>query len=740
MPLVAYSLGAYLAGLLAGFQGSLFVAGAAAVGAAVVGALRGRAIAATFGTLAIAGAIVAHEISRADLVCAKDAARRPALVVRLEHDIDDGGFARGETVPCGAPVSISAEEGRAAAGSVMIARGDVVSTTRGLLIQHADLRVVRGPSLLARWRNAAGAGIDRTFRSDAPLVRALLIADRHDLEPELRDQFAAAGLAHVLAIAGLHVGIIALAIEIALQLIGVPRQRAAIFTIAAVILYVAVIGAPVPAVRSAAMLTVLLTTRIAQRPTSRWAILTVGACQPLVDPRAVLDAGYQLSVVGVASMISAGIVSRRIGVHKLHWLLKSIALTLIGTTIATIGSAPIVAWVFGRVSLVAPLSNLAATPLLELAQPMIFVGMLLAPLRPLASIFADAAHPVLAGLTLVASKAASLPWASIPVAPTALATGVTAIMSGAVITACASREWRAPLSIAAVAIAALLWLPLEPRASGSLELHMMDVGQGDAIGLRTPNGHWILIDAGPAWRGGDAGRSTVMPYIGRRGGAVDLFVLSHPHTDHVGGAPTVLHAMHPETYLDAGFPGSAETYRVSLDVARREGIHWRRARPGDVMAIDGVRLRILAPDSAWTASLNDPNLASVVIVAEFGDVRMLFMGDAERPEEDWLLDHERSQLHADVLKVGHHGSKTSSSEPFLEAVGPRLALVSVGAGNTYHLPTADVLRRIAAHGAQVLRTDLVGPIVARTDGHKIFIETAGDQWELPTRLPLWPHR
>ena len=226
-----------------------------------------------------------------------------------------------------------------------------------------------------------------------------------------------------------------------------------------------------------------------------------------------------------------------------------------------------------------------------------------------------------------------------------------------------------------------------------------------------------------------------MPYIGRRGGTVDLFVLSHPHTDHVGGAPTIFRAMHPETYIDAGFPGSAASYRASLDLARREGIRWRRARPGDVIVIDGVTFRILAPDSAWTASLNDPNLASVVLIAEYGDVRMLFMGDAERPEEEWLLEHERSELHADVLKVGHHGSKTSSSEPFLDAVSPRLALVSVGAGNTYHLPTPDVLRRIAAHGAQVLRTDLVGPIVARTDGNRVFVETAGDTWELPTRSP-----
>jgi len=109
------------------------------------------------------------------------------------------------------------------------------------------------------------------------------------------------------------------------------------------------------------------------------------------------------------------------------------------------------------------------------------------------------------------------------------------------------------------------------------------------------------------------------------------------------------------------------------------------------------------------------------------------MGDAERPEEDWLLAHEPGELHADILKVGHHGSKTSSSAPFLAAVHPRLALVSVGAGNKYGLPTPEIMDRLAAGGAQVLRTDRLGTIVARTDGHRVFVEAGGDQWELRPR-------
>ena len=168
-------------------------------------------------------------------------------------------------------------------------------------------------------------------------------------------------------------------------------------------------------------------------------------------------------------------------------------------------------------------------------------------------------------------------------------------------------------------------------------------------------------------------------------------------------------------------------------MARREHVRWARAHPGDTLTIDSVSLRLLAPDSAWTASLADPNLASVIVQVRYGEISLLFMGDAEQPEEEWLLARDSIALRADILKVAHHGSRTSSSEPFLAAVQPRLALVSVGAGNSYGLPTPEIMRRLAARGAQVLRTDRLGTIVARTDGHRVFVDAAGDTWELPPR-------
>jgi competence protein ComEC len=222
----------------------------------------------------------------------------------------------------------------------------------------------------------------------------------------------------------------------------------------------------------------------------------------------------------------------------------------------------------------------------------------------------------------------------------------------------------------------------------------------------------------------------VLPYVGHQGGTVDLFVLSHPHTDHVGGAATLLRAFRPKAFVDAGFPGGASSYRAALDVARKEQIRWVRAHPGDSLVIDGVTITFLAPDSAWTASLKDPNLASVVAMVRVGGVRMLLMGDAEKQEEEWLLQHYPEALRADILKVGHHGSKTSSTPAFLDAVQPRVALVSVGAGNIYRLPTQAVMQALAAHGAQVLRTDHLGTIVVWTDGRRIMLSAAGETWEL----------
>jgi competence protein ComEC len=397
--------------------------------------------------------------------------------------------------------------------------------------------------------------------------------------------------------------------------------------------------------------------------------------------------------------------------------------------VASVVSLPIIAWTFGQVSVVAPVTNLVAAPLMTVAQPMLFLALLLGWSPGAAAFVAGAVHPFLVAFDVVAAAGAAVPFATLRVAPTMGAAVVGAASVAAFVTACASRH-PGPATVVGVALlATLAWLPALPVGSGQAELHVIDVGQGDAIALRTSRGRWVLVDAGRAWRGGDAGRTTIIPYLRRRGGDLVAFVLTHPHADHVGGAATVVRMLEPRTYYDAAFAGGGDAYRSSL-LAARHAVRWQRVRPGDSLRVDDATLTFLAPDSAWTAGLDDPNDGSTVVLVRVGAVRFLLTGDAERAEEAWLLRHAGSYLRADVLKVAHHGSSTSTTDDFLAAVRPRVAVISVGAGNVYGHPDATTMRRLAAAGAQVLRTDRLGSIVLRTDGRRLIVEAAGEKWEV----------
>ncbi len=619
-----------------------------------------------------------------------------------------------------------------AALATVCAAAAIIATAAGPPALPATNQAQDGNAdILSRVRSRAAEVIDRTFGEDAPLARALLIADQHEIPIEMRDRYASAGLIHMLSISGLHVAVIAAAMELLFQVARLSRRASllgAFFTTAA---YVAVIGAPPPALRSAAMLGVAMVSRIAQRPTSPWAALAVGAFIPLVEPRVAIDVGYQLSVLGMAALVAAGALWKRHLASRFEGWKGTIAKELITSLVACAITAPLVAWVFGRISLIAPISNLIAAPVITVAQPILFLALLSGPFTTLAKLFADAAHPLLFAFDWIAMAAAAVPGAAVTVSATRLVALLAALAAGSLIVACVSRFPSRPTVVAFGALAALVVSPAFPmQRDERMELHVLDVGQGDAILLRTPKGRWILFDAGPIWRSGDAGRSTVVPYILRRGGRLEAFVLSHPHADHVGGAATVLDKLRPGTYWDAAFAGGSESYIASLATARRDAIEWHRVHPSDSIAIDGVTVSFLAPDSAWTVGLKDPNLASTISLIRFGTVRFLLVGDAERPEEDWLLRNKRDELGADVLKVGHHGSSTSSSDEFLGAVHPELAVISVGARNIYGHPSNDVLHALARAGAEVLRTDKAGTIVIRTDGVHLEIEANGNKWDL----------
>jgi len=627
------------------------------------------------------------------------------------------------------------------AGVLLLA---AVSLGAGLIGEGADESdheaAPPGPwaGALQRWRAATAARLERLFGDDAGMVRALLIAETDGLTPALRERFADAGLVHILSISGLHVAIVGAALTLAFRALRLPVRVAEVAAVLVAALYVAAIGAPAPAVRSVALVAVVVGARCRQRPVHPWGAFSLGALAPVVlDPLVVADLGWQLSVAGYAALVAVGGRLRREAARRERPISPRWREFAAGV-VATVVTAPLVAWHFGRLSLIGPIANVVVAPIVAILQPTLFLAMCL-PERGGAPVAAAAARPFLHALDGLARAAGRPAWASLAVTPSLAVAALAGIAGVAVVVAVWSRRPTRALLVGAVALAAMPWWPVVgPRLDGrpALEVHLLDVGQGDAVAIRTPRGRWILVDAGRAWRGGDAGRRVVLPTLRRHGGALALLVLTHPHADHIGGAASVVRALPPAQVRDGGFVASQDGYRALLATLEGQGARWARVRPGEVLTIDGVRCTFLAPDSAWTVGLADPNSASAVVRVEFGDARLLLTGDAEADEEAWLLRHHpAASLRADVLKVAHHGSATSSTEAFLDAVRPRIALVSVGRTNRYGHPTPTVMRRLLARGATVLRTDQLGVVRLRTDGRRWVVRAAGRRWEITPPLP-----
>lgn len=575
-------------------------------------------------------------------------------------------------------------------------------------------------------RDAVARRIDELYGPRAPLVEALVLGRKDGIPPDLRATFVGSGLAHLLAISGLHVGIMAAWVALVLRVLRVGRSASAA-TAMVVWGYVALLGFPAAATRAAGFVTVYALARWRQRHPPLVAVLAVAALVVVtIDPQAVTGIGTWLSVAAVWG------VARGVRIVPHRWRRQPVARLGAASLGATAVTAPITAYAFGQAAPVGLVANFAAVPLAGVAVPGVFASL------AFGELLAGGAGLALAGIEATAALGSGLPGAQVIGEPgLRFALPWTFVLVAFVWLTRVSPEGRLIvlrrplialrrllLAVAIVVWGGVLARDLFRRPSGLLELYVLDVGQGDAIAMRTPHGRWMLVDGGPP-------HSSPVPAL-RRFGARRLvaLVLSHGDADHLGGAVPAIAALDPALVLEPGQPLPSDLYQEFLRLVDDRGVPWQPARAGDTLVVDGVSLAVLHPTSQWMATEFSANENSVVLHVRYGCFDALLTGDVGLPVERRLASLVGAM---DVLKVGHHGSSGSSSAPFLDVVRAPVAVISVGRGNRYGHPAPGVLERLGERGSRVYRTDRGGTVTLRTNGRYLEVEQ-GSVTSLAERL------
>lgn len=612
-----------------------------------------------------------------------------------------------------------------------------------------DLVIVeRGTGLAAavdHARHHIRVRIMETFPEGTSAMARALVLGEDDLASSDQRAFRRSGLAHLLAVSGMHLVLVVVTVVAALRTALVritwvatriaPIRVASAIGIPIAWIYADLAGGSGSAIRAAWMTSIALLAHVLTRKPDTWRAFGLSiAGMAIVDPLVAFDLSFALSASATAGLLALSSRMATPIAARLPGALAPVVRAVSASLAASITCAPILACMTADLPIAGVIANLVAVPLGEMAAlPLCLAHALLEPLPGAERGCALAASGALALVRAVAHAFAALPWGAAHVpSPTPGQLAAIAIAALGTSRAVARRPW--PWIVPAMAAA--LFMEWQVRARGSptgvLRVSMLDVGQGDAAIVDLPDGHALIIDGGglvgsPV----DVGERVLAPVLrARRRSSAFAAILSHPHPDHYGGLRRGLDGIVVSELWDTGQgedEGATGDYAALLAEWRGRGI--AVLRPGLLCGehiVGGARVEVLAPCPGLAAD-RGPNDNSFVVRISFGARAFLFVGDAEHTEEAELQSRVRpGALRADVLKVGHHGSRSSTTPAFLAAVDPEIAVISCGIRNRFGHPTRQTLATLAASRARTLRTDLDGGVVVTTDGRSLDVRSAAE--------------
>jgi len=613
-----------------------------------------------------------------------------------------------------------------------------------------DVVIVARGSRLTSWIDRTRAHLrDRIVRtfppSTSPMARALVLGE-DDLAAGDQQAFRRSGLAHLLAVSGMHLVLVVASLVAALRALFVRIQWIAIrvpaIRIASAIgipfawIYADLAGGSGSAIRAAWMTSIALGAHVLARKPDAWRALGISTIGMIaLDPLVPYDLSFGLSIAATTGILAIGPPLTAAALARSPAAIAPVTRAIATSLAATVACAPLLSSMTGDLPLAGVLANVIAVPLGEAAAlPLCLVHAMLAPLPAAEQGCALAASGALALVRWIAHATSSLAWSTVRMpTPTSAQLATLAIAAAAMTPAVLAPRFRRYVS--GIAVVTVIGLELLARAEGApkglLRATMLDVGQGDAAIVDLPDGRAILIDAG-GFVGSpvDTGERVIAPVLrARRRSELAAVILSHPHPDHFGGIGTGTRVVRVDSFWDTGQgerEGTAGGYADLLGAMRARGV--AILRPDTLCGIHdmgGATVEVLAPcpEPAVDRGANDN---SFVVRISYGHRAFLFVGDAEREEEKELVHFYGSRLRADVLKVGHHGSRTSSTKAFLATVDPEVAVISCGVRNRFGHPAPPTLATFATTRTRLRRTDHEGGITIITDGRSLEVRAASD--------------
>jgi len=598
---------------------------------------------------------------------------------------------------------------------------------RGIAVVLRSRELVRlGPSANPLVRAAQGVRAALLGRMEtmfparqAGLLMGLALGDTSRLDPGDEEHFRATGLGHLLAVSGENVAMVLAPVLGLALLLRLSARGRFVLGLATVAFFVVLTGAEPSVLRAGVMAAFALAGMVLGRPRTTATLLGAAVLALLVaNPTLVWSVGFQLSVAATVGMVAlAAPIAARLG-----WLPKPVALAAATTMSAQLGVSPLLLAYFHQVPAVTIVANLLAFPAVS---PALLLGLaasaMVGPAEPLARPVARLAGVFVSYLQALADRLAVAPLPSIT-SPGGVVPVVAGFALFAALTWWMRRGSRLPRP-AVMALAALLPLfvwssAIRAGPPAGLQVRFLDVGQGDAALVTTPEGGTVLVDGGP-----DPEQvATDLAALGVR--RLDVVVATHPHLDHFTGLPAVLARFPTSLVLDSGCrppEGRSLPYRAFLTSVRSEGVPERRPVRGDRFFVGRLRIDVLSPDRCWEGTNSDANNDSLVLLLCYGEDRVLFANEPEASAQQVLLD-DHQPIMAEVLNVPHHGAGTSIA-PFLDAVQETVAVVSVGP-NDYGHPVPWVLDELRRTGARVFRTDRSGDVTVTFADPGLVVRTA----------------